>query len=57
MPSEVRTKGGRRGVISYLRVEESVGVVPVGGSLVQSVVAASRVVHVHVRYAHRESQG
>lgn len=45
------------GFISYLRVEQSVGVVPVGRSLVQPVVAPSRVVHVHVRSAQRESHG
>lgn len=35
----------------YLRVKHSVCVIPVGRSLVQPVVAASRVVHVHVPYA------
>ena len=41
-------------VVFYLRVEESVCVLSVGRALVESVVAASRVVHVRVAQRHGE---
>ena len=39
---------------AYLRVEQSVCIVSVGRSLVESVVAAARVVHVRVAQSHGE---